>query len=77
MRLSDDELEQLSELRRTADIVHSYGKNGIIALSVYGIGPQTASRILSKMHHTEEELLTDLLDAKLKYIQTRPYWDLK
>ena len=77
LRLSDDELEQLSELRRTADIVHSYGKNGIIALSVYGIGPQTASRILSKMHHTEEELLTDLLDAKLKYIQTRPYWDLK
>ncbi|MEM2884493.1 MAG: DEAD/DEAH box helicase [Thermoproteota archaeon] len=73
--LTEEEVEQLSNLRRSADIIHSYGKDGAIALSVYGIGPQTASRVLSRMHYSEDELLKDLLEAKLKYIQTRPYWD--
>jgi ATP-dependent Lhr-like helicase len=74
-RLPEDELKLLSNLRRAADIIHSYGKDGVIALSAYGIGPQTASRILSKMHYSEDDLLRDLLEAKLKYIQTRPFWD--
>lgn len=61
--LSKKELELLADLRRTADIIHSYGKRGALALSVYGIGPQTALRILSKMHPDENELLKDLLEA--------------
>jgi len=74
-RLSEEEMRLLADLRRAADIIHSYGKSGVIALSMYGIGPQTASRILSKMHYSEDSLLKDLLQAKLKYIQTRPFWD--
>jgi len=73
-KLSEDELRILSDLRRTADVIHSYGRRGVIALSVYGIGPQTALRILSKMHYSEDELLKDLLEAKLQYIRTKPYW---
>ncbi|MGQ9596071.1 MAG: helicase-related protein [Thermoproteota archaeon] len=73
-KLSANESRLLADLRRTADIIHSYGRTGTIALSVYGIGPQTASRILSKMHYSEDELLKDLLGAKLQYIRTKPYW---
>jgi ATP-dependent Lhr-like helicase len=73
-KLSEDELKILSDIRRTADIINSYGRRGIIALSVYGVGPQTAFRILSKMQYTEDDLMKDLLEAKLKYIQTKPYW---
>lgn len=58
-KLSENEAKLLTDLRRTADIVRSYGRRGVIALSVYGIGPQTASRILSKMHYEENELLKD------------------
>ncbi|MEM3659257.1 MAG: hypothetical protein QXU11_02470 [Thermoproteota archaeon] len=73
-KLSEEESRLLSDLRRTADVIHSYGRRGIIALSVYGIGTQTALRILSKMHYSEDELLKDLWEAKLQYIRTKPYW---
>jgi hypothetical protein len=46
-----------------------------MALLIWGIGPQTAAQVLAKMHRREEDLFADLLGAKLKYIQTRPFWD--
>jgi ATP-dependent Lhr-like helicase len=76
-RESLDETEQklLARTRRSADLVIAYGKRGIVAQSVYGIGPQTASRVLAKMHETDDEFYRDLLEAKLQFITTRPFWN--
>ena len=73
--LADEELKELTEARRTADLVLSYGKKAIIALEVKGVGPQTASRILGKMHPREDEFYMDLLKAKIQYLRTREYWE--
>ncbi len=73
--LSGEESDFLSKARRSADLVLSYGKKGVIAQCVYGIGPQTAAKVLSKMQNTDEAFYSDLLQAKLKFIQTKPYWD--
>jgi ATP-dependent Lhr-like helicase len=73
--LSDQESDILTKARRSADLVLSYGKQGIIAQCVFGIGPQTASKVLSKMRSKEEEFYSDLMDAKLNFIRTRQYWD--
>lgn len=73
--LSEEEVKVLTRTRQSADMVLSYGRRAVVALSVYGIGPQTASRILAKMHDEEEEFYQDLLDAKLHFITTRQYWD--
>ncbi|HKW04207.1 MAG TPA: helicase-related protein, partial [Nitrososphaerales archaeon] len=73
--LKDEEKAILTKSRRAADVVLSYGKAGIIAQCVRGVGPQTASKVLSKMHTTEEGLYEDLLEAKLNFIRTRDYWD--
>ena len=75
--LSADEQKALSETRRNADVVLSYGKKGIIAMSVRGIGPQTAARILARMHLDEAQFYKDLLDAKILYMETRQYWKEK
>jgi ATP-dependent Lhr-like helicase len=75
--LSEDELKELTHARRTADLVLSYGKKAITALEVKGVGPETASRILGKMHSKEEEFYMDLLKAKIQYLRTRGYWDDK
>ena len=73
--MEDDELKALSRARRSADLVLSYGRSAVVAQCVYGIGPQTASRILAKMHDDEKQFYKDLLEGKLKFITTRPFWD--
>jgi ATP-dependent Lhr-like helicase len=75
--LSDDELKELSVARRKADLVLSYGIQAVRALMVKGVGPETASRILGKMHSKEEEFYTDLLKAKIQYLRTREFWEDK
>ncbi len=73
--LEDDELKLLTKTRQSADMVLSYGRRAIVAQCVYGVGPQTASRILARMHDEEEDLYRDLMEAKLTFITNRPYWD--
>ncbi len=66
--------EMMSKLKRKADLVAIYGRKAILALEVRGIGPQTASKILSRMHEDEAEFIADLVRASGKYEVTRPYW---
>jgi ATP-dependent Lhr-like helicase len=71
---SEDERAELAKARRAADLVISYGRKAVVAQAVYGIGPQTAARILARMHEDDEEFYKELLEAKLKFIETRPFW---
>ena len=73
--LAEEELKNLAHARRTADLILSYGKKAIIALEVRGVGPETAFRILGKMHVKEEEFYMDLLKAKIQYLRTREFWE--
>jgi ATP-dependent Lhr-like helicase len=75
--LGQDELKELTQARRGADLTLSYGKKAVIALEVKGVGPETASRILGKMHPREDEFYMDLLKAKIQYLRTRQFWDDK
>jgi ATP-dependent Lhr-like helicase len=73
--LENGEVNVLAKARRSADLVLSYGRRAVIAQCVYGIGPQTASRVLAKMHDKERDFYKDLLESKLRFITTRPFWD--
>jgi ATP-dependent helicase Lhr and Lhr-like helicase len=73
-QLNEEERAELSRARRGADLVLSYGKKAVVAQTVYGIGPQTASRILAEMHDDEEAFYRDLLEAKIRFVTTRQYW---
>jgi ATP-dependent Lhr-like helicase len=73
-QLSDEERGELAKARRGADLVLSYGKKAIVAQTVYGIGPQTASRILAEMHDDEEAFYRDLLEAKIRFVTNRRFW---
>jgi ATP-dependent helicase Lhr and Lhr-like helicase len=73
--LSPEELKEVSQARRKADLILSYGKQAIRAMQVKGVGPETASRILGKMHPEETQFYMDLLKAKIQFLRTREYWD--
>jgi len=60
--------------RKTTAIVAHYGRRGLLALSTFGVGPDTAARVLRKQHENEEALLLDLLEAQRNFIRTRQYW---
>ena len=73
-QLGDEERGELAKARRGADLVLSYGKNAVVAQTVYGIGPQTASRILAEMREDEQAFYRDLLEAKIRFVTTRQFW---
>ena len=73
--LTPEELKELSQARRKADLILSYGKQAVRALQVKGVGAETASRILGKMQPDEEKFYMDLLKAKVQYLRTREFWD--
>jgi ATP-dependent Lhr-like helicase len=73
--LTPEELKELSQARRKADLVLSYGKEAVRALQVKGVGPETASRILGKMHPEPDKFYLDLLKAKIQFLRTREFWD--
>jgi ATP-dependent Lhr-like helicase len=75
--LAEEELKELSQARRRADLVLSYGKQAVRALMVKGVGAETASRILGKMHPNDDEFYIDLLKAKIQYLRTREFWEEK
>jgi ATP-dependent Lhr-like helicase len=73
--LLPEELKEVSQARRKADLILSYGKEAVRALQVKGVGPEMASRILGKMHPQEDDFYMDLLKAKIQFLRTREYWD--
>ncbi len=58
----------------TKDLLNSYGKKAVIALSCTGVGPETAKQVLNKRRRDEEKFYKDLLEAKKTYLRTKQYW---
>src|SRR3989344_845582 len=68
--LSAEELKVFATIRRSADLVIVYGKKAVITLAGHGIGPETAARILARLHTTREKLLRDILEAEKQFVRT-------
>ncbi|MFP3950413.1 MAG: DEAD/DEAH box helicase [Candidatus Micrarchaeia archaeon] len=66
-----------AEERHAAGILRAYGKRGLLALTVYGIGVKTADRILRRLHREEDALLLDLLEEQKKFIKNKKYWSIR
>jgi len=73
--LNDVDMHEFQSARRSADLVIVYGKRAAITLAGHGIGPETASRILARLHPTQEAFYKDILEAERTFARTKPYWD--
>jgi len=74
-RLTDSQRDLVDKASLTADLVAEYGKRAIMTLAARGIGPQTAARVLSRLHGNEDDLLRDIFSQEKLYVRTRRFWD--
>jgi len=73
--LDEGQTKALARVKQTADLVAVYGRKAVIAQAVYGVGPQTAAKLLARMHEDDRAFYEDLFEAKLKYITNRQFWE--
>lgn len=73
-KLSTDETHKLQRAWKSASLVENFGKNAIIVLSGYGIGPDTGARILRNMVE-EEYMYKQIYEAERQFVVTRGFWD--
>ena len=57
-----------------AGLIRAFGKRALIALSVYGIGPSTADRVLKKLQKDDKDFYWDLLEAQKRFIKNKKFW---
>jgi ATP-dependent Lhr-like helicase len=74
LALLNREGEARSDLEFSAGLIRAYGKNALIALSSYGIGPKTADRVLRRLHKSEDAFYLDLLEAQKLFIKNKKFW---
>ncbi len=75
-KLSKELKSKLEEAQSAMSLISSYGGRALFALETYGVGPATASRLLARLHTTEDSLFTDLLEAQKTFLKNRKYWKL-
>lgn len=75
-RLDRKEVATLKEALQYAGLISSYGAKAVVALSVYGVGPKGAARILMMRKHDEHSFFIDLLEAQKNFIRTKKYWSI-
>lgn len=63
------------ELYRIANLVMVHGMKAVYAMNTYGIGVETASRILMNYYPDEMSFFKSLLEAEKNYIKSRQFWD--
>lgn len=75
-RLDGEQERRFRRAWKAASLVHTFGKRALLVLSGYGVGVDTAARILRDYAYEQEDvLLKRIYEAERQYITTRGFWD--
>ncbi len=69
-----DENHKFLRAWKISSLLENFGKTALLVLSGYGVGADTAARILRNMVG-EEELYKQIYEAERQYVTTRGFWD--
>ncbi len=73
-KISSDENHRFDRAWKVSSLIENFGKTALIVLSGYGIGADTAARILRNMVD-DENLYKQIYQAERQYVMTRGFWD--
>jgi ATP-dependent Lhr-like helicase len=72
--VTDEEDKRFRKAWKSASLGMSFGRKAAVALSCYGVGEDTAARIL-RQSVTEEDMFLNLYYAERNFLLYRQYWD--
>jgi ATP-dependent Lhr-like helicase len=73
-KITDEENHKFERAWKVASLIENFGKSAILVLSGFGVGADTAARILRNM--VDDELLyKQIYEAERQYVMTRGFWD--
>ena len=73
-KLTPDEKHKFKRAWKVSSLIESFGETALIVLSGYGVGADTAGRILRNMIDNET-LYKQIYTAERQYVMTRGFWD--
>ena len=73
-KLTGEEKHKYMRAWKVSSLVENFGKTAITVMSGYGIGADTAARILRNMID-EDHLFRQIYEAERQYVVTRGFWD--
>src|SRR5438445_777926 len=73
-KISAEENHKFNRAWKVSSLLKNFGKTALVVLSGYGVGADTAARILRNMIG-EEELYKQIYEAERQYVTTRGFWD--
>jgi len=73
-KITNDENKKFKRAWKTSSLIQSFGLKAIITLSGFGVGADTAARILRR-YSEEDEFYKDIYRAEKTYVSTRGFWD--
>ncbi len=74
-RLKHDK-KKAETIRKTALLYHTYGKKAMYVMGAYGIGVETARRILLKFYSNKKELIKEIIKAERTFLRTKRFWEI-
>ena len=73
-KITKDEKHKFDRAWKVASLIENFGKTALIVISGYGVGADTAARILRNMVD-DEMLYKQIYEAERQYVLTRGFWD--
>jgi ATP-dependent helicase Lhr and Lhr-like helicase len=73
-KLSVEENHKFERAWKVSSLINNFGKKAVLVLAGYGIGADTAARIL-RNSIDENEIYKSIYEAERQYVTTRGFWD--
>ena len=73
-KITTDEKHKLDRAWKVSSLIENFGNTALVVLSGFGVGADTAARILRNMVG-EDLLYKQIYEAERQYVMTRGFWD--
>jgi len=73
-KITTAEKHKLDRAWKVSSLIENFGNTALVVLSGFGVGADTAARILRNMIG-EDLLYKQIYEAERQYVMTRGFWD--